>query len=144
VRTPSQILVIDSAVLVAVLFSGRTGTVKSIARARKVAVSDRAIEETKRRVVLGLKLPSLLQRLDDLSPILNIEFADSYGRLLAAAERTLRDSVGSRNGSTRDAHVLALAWFLDADIWSPDRDFAGTGVASWSTPNLVRALTAPS
>jgi predicted nucleic acid-binding protein len=40
----------------------------------------------------------------------------------------------------RDAHVLALAWSAGADIWSADRDFAGTGVASWSTLNLVRAL----
>jgi len=52
----------------------------------------------------------------------------------------LRDAVGSRNGSTKDAHVLALAWEVLADIWSADRDFAGTGVASWSTPNLLRAL----
>jgi predicted nucleic acid-binding protein len=36
--------------------------------------------------------------------------------------------------------LLALAWSLDADIWTTDRDFAGTGVASWSTPNLIREL----
>jgi hypothetical protein len=35
-----------------------------------------------------------------------------------------------------------LAWSTDADIWTTDRDFAGTGVATWSTPNLVRALIA--
>jgi predicted nucleic acid-binding protein len=36
--------------------------------------------------------------------------------------------------------VLALAWSLDAEVWTTDRDFAGTGVANWSTPNLIRAL----
>jgi hypothetical protein len=38
------------------------------------------------------------------------------------------------------SHVLALAWTADADIWTTDRDFAGAGVATWSTPNLMRAL----
>jgi predicted nucleic acid-binding protein len=45
-----------------------------------------------------------------------------------------------RNNSTRDAHVLALACSVEADIWTADRDFAGTGVATWSTPNLMRRL----
>jgi len=51
-----------------------------------------------------------------------------------------RDAVASRNGSIRDAHVLVLARSVEADIWTIDRDFAGTGVASWSTPNLMRGL----
>jgi len=51
-----------------------------------------------------------------------------------------RADVASRNGAIDDAPVLALAWSLDADVWTTDRDFAGTGVASWSTPNLIRAL----
>ncbi len=56
------------------------------------------------------------------------------------SEIVLRDGAASRNGSIRDAHVLALAWDTGADIWTTDRDFAGTGVATWSTPNLMRAL----
>lgn len=44
------------------------------------------------------------------------------------------------NGSVRDAHILALAWTLDADIWSHDRDFAGTGWPSWSNGNLRASL----
>jgi predicted nucleic acid-binding protein len=51
-----------------------------------------------------------------------------------------RKDVASRNGSVKDAHVLALAWSVEADIWTTDRDFAGTGIATWSTPNLVRGL----
>jgi hypothetical protein len=62
--------------------------------------------------------------------------------LLAHAEDVLRDAVASRNGSTRDAHVLALAWSVEGDVWTADRDFAGTGVATWSTPNLLRGLAA--
>jgi predicted nucleic acid-binding protein len=60
--------------------------------------------------------------------------------LLAKSELALRDAVASRNGSVRDAHVLALAWSIDGDVWTTDRDFAGTGVATWSTPNLMRGL----
>jgi len=60
--------------------------------------------------------------------------------VLAESEIALRDAVASRNGSIRDAHVLALARSVEADIWTTDRDFAGTGVASWSTPNLMRGL----
>jgi hypothetical protein len=33
--------------------------------------------------------------------------------------------------------VLALAWSVDSDIWTTDRDVAGTGFATWSTPNLL-------
>lgn len=40
----------------------------------------------------------------------------------------------------RATPVLACAWLLDADIWSHDRDFAGTGWPSWSNANLLRVL----
>jgi hypothetical protein len=60
--------------------------------------------------------------------------------LLAGCEKTLRDAAASRNGSIRHAHVLALARSVEGDIWPSDRDFAGTGVATWSTPNLMRGL----
>jgi predicted nucleic acid-binding protein len=52
----------------------------------------------------------------------------------------LRNAPASRNGSVTDAHLLALAWTLDADLWSHDRDFAGTGWPSWSTSNLLTAV----
>jgi hypothetical protein len=55
-------------------------------------------------------------------------------------EAALRDAVPRRNGSTSDAHRLALAWNTGGDIWTHDRDFAETGVASWSTANLIVAL----
>ena len=36
--------------------------------------------------------------------------------------------------------VLALALTLDCGIWTADRDFFGTGVATWTTANVRRAL----
>lgn len=63
-----------------------------------------------------------------------------YAVNLAAAERSLLLAPASRNGSISDRHVLALAWTYGADIWSHDRDFAGTGWPSWSSANLAAAL----
>jgi predicted nucleic acid-binding protein len=59
---------------------------------------------------------------------------------MEAAALVLQLAPASRNGSMRDAHILALAWSLDADIWSHDRDFAGSGWPSWSNANLRAAL----
>ena len=42
---------------------------------------------------------------------------------LPESECTLKEAVASRNGSIKDGHILALAWVVDADIWSSDRDF---------------------
>lgn len=89
-----------------------------------------------------MRLPALIPVLDRVVEELTVAPALAYAPLIPAAEAALRDAVPSRNGSTRDAHILALAWIADADIWSADRDFAGAGAASWSTANLIRALPA--
>jgi hypothetical protein len=101
-------------------------------------VTDVAAREAARRIELGMKAPEFLPPLRDAIALMN--FVAMKGAVLSAAEESLRDAVASRNGSVADAHVLACAWSFDADIWSHDRDFAGTGVASWSTINLMRAL----
>jgi predicted nucleic acid-binding protein len=62
--------------------------------------------------------------------------------VLEEAARMLKNAVASRNGSPADAHLLAVAWIYKADIWSHDRDFAGTGWPSWSSANLLAALEA--
>ena len=63
-----------------------------------------------------------------------------YAALVVDAARALLLGPPSRDGKTTDAHILALAWSADADIWSHDRDFAGTGWPSWSSANLRAAL----
>ena len=105
-----------------------------------MVTTDRVVHEARRRLELGLKRPELLDVLDDLATVLTVVPVAALEPLLAPCEVALRDAVASRNGSTRDAHVLALAWSVEADVWTTDRDFAGTGVATWSTPNLMRAL----
>lgn len=140
-RAPPSILVLDTTVLISAVL-GRTAIV--VARVQRLATlvtTDRAIEEGRRRIALGLKLPELLATLDGIADTVAVVPLTRLAPFVPDAEVVLRDAVHSGNGSVRDAHVLALAWVTGADIWSSDRDFAGTGVASWSTPNLVRALS---
>ena len=139
-RAPSTILVVDAAILVAAMRGRSSGALLTAAANAILVTTDRVVQEARRRIALGLKRPDLLDLLDDLAELLTIVPVASLEPLLAQCEETLRDAVASRNGSARDAHVLALAWSVEADVWTTDRDFAGTGVATWSTPNLMRAL----
>ena len=110
------------------------------ARAAVLVTTDRVVHEARRRVELGLKRPDLLVIIDALVAELTIVPVAALTPILARSEVSLRDAVPRLNRSTRDAHVLALAWSVEADVWTTDRDFAGTGIATWSTPNLMRAL----
>jgi predicted nucleic acid-binding protein len=140
VRAPSPNLVVDAAVLISAAFGRSTGAIKEAQLASTLITTDRVVHEARRRLELGLKRPELLEVLDDLVAALTIVPVAALEPLLASCEIVLRDAVASRNGSTRDAHVLALASSVEADVWTTDRDFAGTGVATWSTPNLMRRL----
>ena len=133
----------DAATLVAALFGRTAGAMVEVVRHKNLVTSDRVVTEVRRRITLGLNRPELVPILDELLTLIVVVPVESLSPLLDDAERLLRNAVASRNGSTRDAHVLALARDLGADIWSTDRDFAGTGVASWSTTNLMWALQFP-
>jgi hypothetical protein len=87
-----------------------------------------------------LKRPELLDVLDDLAELLTVIPVAALEPVLVRCEEALRDAELSRRGSVRDAHVLALAWSVEADVRTTDCDFAGAGVATWSTPNLMRGL----
>ena len=140
-RAPSSTLVVDAAVLVAAARGRSSGAILEAARSSALVTTDRVVHEARRRIELGLKRPDLVPIVDALAAELTVVPVATLAPLLGRSEIALRDAVASRNGSIQDAHVLALAWGLDADIWTTDRDFAGTGVATWSTPNLVRGLS---
>jgi predicted nucleic acid-binding protein len=139
-KAPSSVLVIDAAVLVAAARGRSSGAVLQATRAAALVTTDRVVLEARRRIELGLKRPELLEVLDALIAQITVVPVAALVADIGLIEIALRDTVPSRNGSVRDAHVLALAWSADADIWTTDRDFAGTGVATWSTPNLVRGV----
>jgi len=139
-KAPASTLVVDAAVLVAAARGRSSGALLAAARAASLVTTDRVVHETRRRIELGLKRPDLLPIVDALIAEMTLVPVAALTPLLTQSEIVLKDAVASRNGSNRDAHVLALAWSVEADIWTTDRDFAGTGVATWSTPNLLRGL----
>lgn len=139
-RSPAPVLVVDAAILVASLAGRGIGAVIAVARTRSLVTTERAITETRRRVELGMRRPELLPTLALVAESMDVAPTAGTADQIEEAERALKHAVSSRNGSTNDAHLIALAWATDADIWSSDRDFAGTGVASWSTANLLHAL----
>jgi len=139
-KAPASTLVVDAAVLVAAARGRSSGALLAAARAASLVTTDRVVHETRRRIELGLKRPDLLPIVDALIVEMTLVPVAALTPLLTQSEIVLKDAVASRNGSNRDAHVLALAWSVEADIWTTDRDFAGTGVATWSTPNLLRGL----
>jgi predicted nucleic acid-binding protein len=140
VRSVPSVLVVDAAILISALIGRSAGALSDIGRTVQLATTDRAMVEASRRVALGLKRPELVPLLSMLVAEFEVVPLDDLEEI-ADAVTSLRETVPSRNGSTSDAHILALAWKLGADIWSHDRDFAGTGVANWSTANLVRTIT---
>ncbi|WP_164940276.1 PIN domain-containing protein [Bradyrhizobium zhanjiangense] len=140
-RRPSTTVVIDAAILVAAVRGRSSGALLAAAGKVILVTTDRVVQEARRRIALGLQRPELLDVLDVLSELLTIVPVASLEPVIARCEEALRDAVPSRNGSVHDAHVLALAWSVEADVWTTDRDFAGTGVATWSTPNFMRALS---
>jgi predicted nucleic acid-binding protein len=140
VKAPSSTLVPDASALIAAVRGRSSGAILEAARAAALVTTDRVVHEARRRIELGLKRPGLLAVLDALVEETTVVPVAALAPVLAQSEIALRDAVPSRNGSTKDAHLLALSWSVDADIWTTDRDFAGAGVATWSTPNLMRGL----
>ena len=139
-RAPTSTLVVDAAVLVAAARGRSSGALLEAGRSASLVTTDRVVHEARRRIELGLRRPELLAIIDGLLAEMTVIPVAALTPVLAESEIALKDAVASRNGSIRDAHVLALARSVAADIWTTDRDFAGTGVASWSTPNLMRGL----
>jgi len=142
VKRASSTLVLDAAILISAVLGRSAGAIMLAQQEAVLVTTDRVLDEARRRLALGLKRPELLTLIDDLAASITVVPAAALEPIFARCEETLRDAVASRNGSTRDAHILALAWSVEGDIWTTDRDFAGTGVATWSTPNLMRGLSA--
>ena len=132
----------DAAILVAAVRGRTSAAIVDVATAVSLVTTDRAVEEASRRIALGMQMPELLPILREfLTDVVICPVAELQADI-PAAQQSLREATTSRNGSIADAHLLALAWDADADIWSTDRDFCGTGTPVWSTPNLIRALVA--
>jgi predicted nucleic acid-binding protein len=139
-KPPSSTLVLDTAILISAVLGRSAGAIMRAQQDSVLVTTDLVLHEARRRLALGLKRPELLALLDDLAAAITVVPAAALEPIFSRCEETLRDAVASRDGSSRDAHILALAWSVEGDIWTTDRDFAGAGVATWSTPNLMRGL----
>lgn len=83
-----------------------------------------------RRVLERREQPEVDQRMAELAAIVEPLEADAFDH----CEQRARERLHARGQS--DWPVLAAALALEADIWSRDPDFFGTGVAIWSTRNV--------
>ncbi len=141
-RKPSADLIIDADIVLGMVLGARGRSTWRQAHAhRRLMMSVEAVTEV--MMVASHMLdhqPTALKRAEELIELLNVPSVDRYEAALDAARIMLRNAPASRNGSDKDAHILALAWIYEADIWSHDRDFAGTGWPSWSSANLAAAL----
>jgi predicted nucleic acid-binding protein len=140
-RPPRDVLAVDTSILIAAARGRSKGAIDIVTDYCALVTTDRAVQEARRRIEFGMRSPQILPALDDTLRDIHIVFASEIDAEIPLAEAVLRNAVASRNGSTADAHLLACAWRANADIWSHDRDFAATGVASWSTVNLILAVT---
>jgi predicted nucleic acid-binding protein len=139
-KTVSSTLVVDAAILLAAVLGRTTGAMLEAQRHCALVTTDRAIAEVSRRIELGLQQPELLGVLAGVANQMTIAPLSMLDGDMARAAAALCDTVPNRSGATSDAHILALSWAVDGDIWTHDRDFAGAGVATWSTINLMRAF----
>jgi len=80
--------------------------------------------------VFGLKREDALVQLFETAELMTVADEGCYAAFREESERRLRRK------AQPDWPVLAAALALDAGIWSDDRDFFGTGVAVWSSPNI--------
>jgi predicted nucleic acid-binding protein len=136
-RAPSALLVVDSNILVSAIMSKREPRiVQDFSERRTLLLTAKARSEIMRLQTKLFDSRQGAERLADMLQLVRIIDDDVFENNLPLAATTLAQAVASKNGSVRDAHILACAWEYHADIWSHDRDFAGTGWPSWSTANL--------
>jgi predicted nucleic acid-binding protein len=143
-RTPTSVIVVDANIILSVVLGRRSRPVfAEVIAARNILTSARAAEEVRHVLRSVPHLPPEAAELAEalLGGIVVVPQV-VYAERLDEASHVLTDAVASRNGSVSDAHLLACAWTFDADVWSHDRDFAGTGWPAWSNANLYRAIGA--
>jgi predicted nucleic acid-binding protein len=142
-RGPSETIIVDADIILSAVLGFRSRPLLETICARRALIVSLEASLEVRHVLSRLDpdAPILLEIAEELLEAIEVVEANRYDDNLASAERSLQHAVASRNGSVSDAHILALAWTYDADIWSHDRDFAGTGWPSWSSANLAAALS---
>ena len=142
-RIPSADLIVDANIVLGIVLGLRgRASWQNVSGRRRLLMSVETVAEVMTVAShMAHRSPDALEQAEALIELLEVPPAHRYENALEVAADTLKNAVASSNGSIKDAHILALAWTYDADIWSHDRDFAGTGWPSWSSANLAAALS---
>jgi predicted nucleic acid-binding protein len=140
-----MLLVVDASALVAELLRERGRKLLTDARL-ELAITDVQWSETQHELTRRL---TLLAERNQLSATTAEELLES-GLELAASNLVLFEKTSyqhleskARKRITRDPNdwqSVALALALNTGIWTNDKDFFGSGVASWATEILVSEL----
>lgn len=140
--TPSEALVVDTNIILSAVLGFKSRPLLEKISAQRALITSVEVSDEVRRVLVRLDpdAPFLVEIADAILASIEVVEPARYGDNFPSAEGRLRNAVPSGNGSINDTHILALAWTYDADIWSHDRDFAGTGWPSWSSANLAAVL----
>jgi len=77
---------------------------------------------------------SILRLFDDLEMLLKVIDEVDY----SVHETTARNRIASRD--VTDWPIVATALLLECPIWTEDRDFFGSGIATWTTQNVGQYL----
>jgi predicted nucleic acid-binding protein len=136
-KPPSASIVVDSNIILSAILGTTTyQKVIKVGEVRSLLITQRSVEEIKGVLAsksfadqFGADATNVVSRCQIIPEI-------HYGDVMMKAAKILRFAAADKIGSITDAHVLACAWMYEADIWSHDRDFAGTGWPSWSSANL--------
>jgi predicted nucleic acid-binding protein len=133
----SKAVVIDANIILRAAFGKQVAGVLSKFENAGFYTPEHCLSEARKNVPVIAKrkkvdISSALQLLDQLIEeglVLCIDH-DSYGGL---KERALRRT--AKHDPT-DWPVIAVALLLSAPIWTEDRDFFGTGIATWATDRI--------
>jgi len=104
-------------------------------------VPDICFDEARKHV-----LPIALRR--GMNPARSLGILDDLERTLEVVDRSLyedhRAEARARieRRDLNDWPILATTLLLDCPLWTEDRDFFGTGVATWTTDNIELYLRA--
>lgn len=139
-------IVLDANILIRLLVGQRVSGLLARHSARvDFLAPDTAFEEARQHLPAilrargddGTAVAAALEELDAVTAIVTPVPAGSYGPLRTAALAR----IGRRD--PRDWQVLACALLLDCPVWTEDRDFFGTGVATWTTALVDLYFTDP-
>ena len=143
---PARAIVLDANILIRFVLGEKVpALLATYAATIDFLAPDTAFEEARQHLPTILRArgddgtaeAAALHELDAVTAIVKPVPASSYGPTRAAALAR----IGPRD--PEDWPVLACALLLNCPVWTEDKDFFGTGVATWTTALVELYFTEP-